>query len=315
MSERTIVVTGGFGFIGSRFVLKLLSNKENKVIIIDKMSYAADAERVYGEATKEELLRLTVIEKDIQNVTSKDIANAEYVVNFAAETHVANSIANGRPFIESNILGLFNLLEVSRRSQTLKKFVQISTDEVYGDMADRSGVGVEAKETDILHPSSYYSATKAAGDLMVQAVGRTYGLPYIITRCCNNFGLNQHQEKMLPLFFEQMCRGEDITLHGDGTPSREWIHADDHALYISALMYSEMTNEIFNIGTGYRYTNATVAKMMLDLNPSSRSKITYIKDRPGQDMAYRLDSSKVHEYVGEICPIPLESFLEEEYGE
>ncbi len=169
-----VIVTGGLGFIGSSFVRMLKNSPGVEIVIIDKCTYASDEDRVKG-------CIYDLIKKDICNVTLEDIIGADYIINFAAETHVDNSIKNGMPFIKSNIEGVFNLLELSRQIPTLQKFIQISTDEVYGDIVNKP----PSKPTDSLHPSSYYSATKASADMLVISAGRTYGLPYLITSTSN----------------------------------------------------------------------------------------------------------------------------------
>ena len=185
-----IVITGGYGFIGSHFVEYVLQNTNHEVLVVDKLTYAANKDNLKYD--------VPFIQKDICDVTSEDLGDFDYIVNFAAETHVDNSIIDGRPFVRSNVEGTFNLVEIARKNKNLKKFIQISTDEVYGDMKDDLIINKSSKETDHLQPSSYYSSTKASSDLIVMAASRTYGLPYIITRTCNNYGENQNKEKFIP---------------------------------------------------------------------------------------------------------------------
>ena len=186
-----IVVTGAMGFIGSHFVRHVFNFDEDiKILIVDNLTYAANIDNLKGVSYE-------FLHKDICNIKPSDLGEYDYLINFAAESHVDNSIDDGRPFVRTNVEGTFNLLEIARQNPNLKKFIQISTDEVYGDMLDY-GIEVEATVDFNLFGSSYYSATKASADLLVQAAGRTYGLPYLITRTCNNYGKNQHQEKLLP---------------------------------------------------------------------------------------------------------------------
>lgn len=299
-----ILVTGGLGFIGAEFVNTLLSRKNPpKVTIIDKKTYAADVARLNYE--------VDIIYDDINNIHKyTSLKNCHYVVNFAAETHVDNSVSDGSPFYHSNVLGVFQLVEFFKTSTTLKKFIQISTDEVYGDMNDLRGIP-EANEQFHLVPSSYYSASKASADLLVQSAARTYGLPYLITRSCNNFGENQHPEKFIPKIFECLKLDREVPLYGDGRQKREWIHVTDNVEIISNLMYSDtIVNEVVNIGSGYRYQNIDILQKLSDLHKYGKLKVKKVKDRLGHDVIYQLDTSKLKNYLGDdFVFTPLETFL------
>jgi len=236
-----IVVTGAMGFIGSHFVKHVFNYDEDiKILVVDSLTYAANKNNLNGVSYE-------FLQKDICNVKASDLGEYDYLINFAAESHVDNSIEDGRPFVRTNVEGTFNLLEVARQNPNLKKFIQISTDEVYGDMLDY-GMEVEANVDFNLIGSSYYSATKASADLLVQAAGRTYGLPYLITRTCNNYGKNQHQEKLLPTIINCIKNDIPIPVYGDGLNIREWIHADDNSKAIFDFMISD-TIGVKNIGT------------------------------------------------------------------
>ena len=282
-----IIVTGGLGFIGSRFV-RLCLAEGHDVKIIDKYTYAADLDRLETN--------IGYYKQDICDVTEDDIKGYDYIVNFAAETHVDNSIENGKPFIRSNVEGVFNLLEQSRKTN-IKKFIQISTDEVYGDILE----GESNEEYDI-KPSSYYSATKASADCLVKSAYRTYGLPYIITRTCNNFGPGQHEEKFIPKLQKHIDENKAIPIYGNGKQSREWIHVDDNCKAIYNLMISDKINEIYNIGSGERYTNLEVIDI---LDKDNKAKIKFVEDRKGHDIRYALDSSK---YIKDFGNIVTKSF-------
>ena len=245
---KKILVTGGRGFIGSHFVEQALI-KGHFIIDIDKMNYASHRVLPWDNHPKYTFLKADISEID-------HIPTCDILINFAAESHVDNSIKDGRPFVRTNVEGTFNLLEVARQNPNLKKFIQISTDEVYGDMDDY-GPGVLADEEFSLIGSSYYSSTKASADLLVQAAGRTYGLPYLITRTCNNYGENQHQEKLLPTIINCIKNNLKIPIYGDGQNVREWIHADDNSMIIFNLLNSNSTG-ILNIGSGERYTNLQI---------------------------------------------------------
>ena len=230
-----IIVTGGLGFIGSHFVNLLHTKTEHEIIILDKVTYAAKKENVR--------VPHILIEKDICDVTENDLGEFDYIVNFAAESHVDNSIKNGLPFVKTNVEGTYNLIEIARKNKGLKKFVQISTDEVYGDM-DEYLSDISSNENFIINPSSYYSATKTSSDLLVISANRTYGLPYIITRTCNNYGENQHNEKFIPTIINSIKEGKDIPVYGDGEQVREWIHADDNAESIIKILFSGLKKSI-----------------------------------------------------------------------
>jgi dTDP-glucose 4,6-dehydratase len=287
-----VIVTGGAGFIGSSFINHLKENYNVEIVCVDKMTYCANKENIKYP--------VEFIEKDIIDVTSEDLGEFDYIVNFAAETHVDNSIADGKPFIKSNIEGVFNLLEISRKNPKLKKFVQISTDEVYGDMKDY-GVGVSATEEFDLQPSSYYSATKAAADLLVKAANRTYGLPYLITRTCNNYGDHQFKEKFLPKIHDCILNQIEIPVYGDGSHTREWIWSDDNARYIAILMFEpSVINEVVNIGSGIKYSNNRIIELIQDEVQEKHVKLKYVDDRLGHDRIYSLDSSKLRKILKRI---------------
>ena len=278
-----IVITGGCGFIGSHFV-NLLATKGSdiEILVVDKMTYAANINNIISANYR-------VLQKDICDLTLEDLGDYDYLVNFAAESHVDNSIKDGRPFVRTNVEGTFNLLELARQNSNLQKFIQISTDEVYGDMADYLIMG-EAEPDFALIGSSYYSATKASADLLVQAAGRTYGLPYLITRTCNNYGKNQHQEKLLPTIINCIKNNKPIPIYGDGLNIREWIHADDNCENIYNLMVGEYKG-IYHIGSGERYSNLEIIGLIegfLD----KRINFEFVEDRKGHDRIYALNSEE-----------------------
>jgi dTDP-glucose 4,6-dehydratase len=298
-----IVVTGGYGFIGSSFVNFLNNQVIYEVVIVDKLTYAANPNNI-KKSTK-------CIHKDICDITLDDIKDADYIVNFAAESHVDNSISNGLPFVKTNVEGTFNLLEVARKIPNLKKFVQISTDEVYGDMESR-GI-IEADENTSLKPSSYYSATKAAADHLVESAGRTYGLPYLITRTCNNYGVNQHHEKFLPTIAKSIKENKPIPLYGDGGQVREWIWVEDNVRLIYDLMISEIG--IWNIGSGDHWSNLTIINeigTILD----KEIKFKNVEDRLGHDRRYSIDFKKLQLLKKQysVTTKSLDKFLKETFG-
>ena len=276
-----VVVTGGFGFIGSSFV-NYLDSLGHEVLIVDKLTYAANVNNINAATNT-----ILAVEKDICNVTAEDLGDYEYLVNFAAESHVDNSIKDGRPFVRSNVEGTFNLLELARKNSYLKKFIQISTDEVYGDMEDY-GEGVLADETFSLIGSSYYSSTKASADLLVQAAGRTYGIPYLITRTCNNFGVNQNKEKFIPTILNCINNDIEIPIYGDGNQIREWIWVEDNVKILYKLMLEN--TGVKNIGSGDRWTNRELIQLIADIS-NKEIKFKFVEDRLGHDTRYGMQTN------------------------
>lgn len=283
-----VVVTGGAGFIGSAFINYLLDNFECDVLCVDKLTYAGRKENIKHD--------VSFLQKDICDVTEDELGNFDYIVHFAAESHVDNSILNGLPFVRTNVEGTFNLLEIARNNKNLKKFIHISTDEVYGDMNDHLAINHTAKESDDLKPSSYYSSTKAASDLLVLSANRTYGLPYLITRTCNNFGEHQFEEKFLPTIAKSIKEGKSIPVYGDGKQIREWMYVFDNVKVICDLMFDdEVINQIMNIGTGFRIPNLEIIKKISNILEKD-VEIVHVEDRLGHDKKYGLSCAKLIGY-------------------
>ena len=305
-----VIVTGGAGFIGSAFINHLLDNFECDVLCVDKLTYAGRKENIKHN--------VSFLQKDICDVTADELGEFDYIVHFAAESHVDNSISNGLPFVKTNVEGTFNLLEISRKNRNLKKFIHISTDEVYGDMDEHFAINHSAKEEDELKPSSYYSATKAASDMLVLSANRTYGLPYLITRTCNNFGEHQFEEKFLPTIARSIKEGTPVPVYGDGEQIREWMYVYDNVKVICDLMFDdEVVNQVMNIGTGFRVTNLNIInKIATVLN--SEVNIKHVEDRLGHDRKYSLYSKKMKEYyINKQKTIEFKNlydYLEEQYG-
>ena len=290
-----IIITGGFGFIGSSFV-HLCVDRGYDVLVVDKNTYAGDIKNI-----PQSLDVLDVLIKDICDVTPSDLGEYDYLVNFAAESHVDNSIKDGTPFVRTNVEGTFNLLECAKQNPNLKRFIQISTDEVYGDLQKlnkpHSLVG------DNLHPSSYYSSTKASADLLVQSCGITFGLPYNITRTCNNFGIRQHEEKFIPKIIHNIKNNLTIPVYGDGMQIREWIWVEDNVKSILDVMFSGEVNEIYHIGSAFRSTNIGIVNKIGELLGET-PKFEFVKDRLGHDRKYSLQSDNattknLHQYLSE----------------
>jgi len=278
-----IVVTGGCGFIGSSFV-HLCKERGYDILVVDKCTYAGNISNLPGT-----LDVFDILIKDICDVTPSDLGEYDYLVNFAAESHVDNSIADGRPFVRTNVEGTFNLLECARQNPKLKRFIQISTDEVYGDLDKIDNQGAPSYPKDKLIPSSYYSSTKAAADLLVQSCGTTFGLPYNITRTCNNFGVRQHKEKFIPKIIHNIKNDITIPVYGDGKQMREWIWVEDNVKSILDIMLEGDVNEIYHIGSDFTTTNIDIINTIggiLGITP----EFEFVEDRLGHDRKYRLHS-------------------------
>jgi len=295
-----ILVTGGAGFIGSNFLHHLKENVDEEIVCIDKITYAGNRQNVPSE--------IKLYETDIADEESCDRIFSRHkiktIFHFAAESHVDNSIEDGRPFVRTNIEGTFNLLELARKNKDLKKFIQISTDEVYGDLKDLKMR--YAQEHSPLRPSSYYSSTKASADMLVQACGRTYNLPYLITRTCNNFGSNQHKEKFIPVIIDNVINQKPIPVYGDGQQSREWIWVEDNVKHIFNLMVSDYKG-IQNIGSKTSYKNLEIINMVSKI-VGKKVKYKFVSDRLGHDKLYRIKSQHDQPYITKT----LKQFLTEE---
>lgn len=295
-----IIVTGGLGFIGSHFVNYVLENSNDEIIIVDKETYASNRNNLKHD--------VKIIKKDICDITADDLGDYDYIVHFAAESHVDNSIVNGLPFVKTNVEGTFNMIEVARKNDKLKKFIHISTDEVYGDMDEHIAINHSATEVESMKPSSYYSATKASSDLMVLSANRTFGLPYLITRTCNNYGENQHVEKFIPKIINSIKNGLVIPVYGDGLQSREWIHADDNVKSIYTLLISDEVNTVYNIGTGERFTNIDILELIGGFL-GKKPEYEFVANRLGHDRKYALNSLKYRNKFGDIQTINFANWL------
>jgi dTDP-glucose 4,6-dehydratase len=305
-----VVVTGGAGFIGSAFINHLLDNFECDVLCVDKLTYAGSKTNIKHN--------VSFLQKDICDVTSDELGEFDYMVHFAAESHVDNSISNGLPFVRTNVEGTFNLIEISRKNKNLKKFIHISTDEVYGDMDEHFAINYTAKEEDDLKPSSYYSATKAASDMLVLSANRTYGLPYLITRTCNNFGEHQFEEKFLPTIARSISEGKPVPVYGDGKQVREWMYVYDNVKVICDLMFDDtVINRVMNIGTSFRVTNLNIINKIASIL-NKEVQIEHVEDRLGHDRKYGLYSKSMMDYYRDndktIEFKNLYDYLEEQYG-
>ncbi len=275
-----VLVTGGAGFIGSHFVKRLVAEGED-VVVLDKLTYAGNPANLEGVAAE-----LVVGDIADPEAVARAAAGCEAIVNFAAETHVDRSILGPRDFILTDVVGTQTLLEWAREHGA--RYVQVSTDEVYGDLE----AGGRSREDDPLRPSSPYSAAKAAGDLQVLAYVRTYGLHASITRGANTYGPNQYPEKLVPLFVTNAFDGLPLPVYGDGKQVREWLHAEDHGAAIELVLREGAPGEIYNVG-GEEFENIEVTSRILELTGADPSLVRHVEDRAGHDRRYALDDSKL----------------------
>jgi dTDP-glucose 4,6-dehydratase len=275
-----VLVTGGAGFIGSHFVRRLVAGGDD-AIVLDKLTYAGNPANLDGSGAD-------LVVGDIADPESvaRAAAGCEAIVNFAAETHVDRSILGPKEFVSTDVIGTMTLLDWARANDA--RFVQVSTDEVYGDLE----AGGRSVESDPLRPSSPYSAAKAGGDLQVLAYVRTYGVNASITRGANTFGPNQYPEKLVPLFVTNALDGEPLPVYGDGQQVREWLHAEDHCAAVDLVLREGAPGEIYNIG-GEEHVNLEVTHRILELTGRDPALIRHVEDRAGHDRRYALDDSKL----------------------
>lgn len=293
-----ILVTGGAGFIGSNFIYYELDKyAEDKIVCIDALTYAGNLETL-EEALKNErfaFYRGDIADGEFVNgVFAKE--HPDIVVNFAAESHVDRSIEAPDIFLRTNVIGTMTLLEACR-NYGIQRFHQVGTDEVYGDLPlDRTDLFF-TEETPI-HTSSPYSASKAAADLLVLAYHRTYGLPVTISRCSNNYGPYHFPEKLIPLMISRALADESLPVYGSGENVRDWLYVKDHCSAIDLVMRNGRNGEVYNIGGHNERTNLQVVKTILKELGKPETLITYVKDRPGHDMRYAIDPTKIRSELG-----------------
>lgn len=290
-----LLVTGGAGFIGSAFVRKVLGDnfglRVENVTVLDALTYAGNLRNLDSVSTDERFrfVHGTITDK---HLVSSLVASADIVINFAAESHVDNSLHRAIDFIETNVVGVATILEAMRTNPG-RRMIQVSTDEVYGPI--QTG---ESHESDNLNPSSPYSASKASADLLCMSYFHTFGVDVVITRCSNNYGPFQFPEKVIPRFITNILMGKPIPIYGSGENIREWIHVDDHCMGIRLVLEGGRSGTIYNIGSDERRSNLNLAHALLDLLNHDNSLISYVADRPGHDIRYALDSRKIREELG-----------------
>lgn len=290
-----ILVTGGAGFIGSNFIRYMLNKYDDyKIVNYDLLTYAGNLESLQDVQTNE---RYTFVKGDIRNVQLVDYVVKAYaidvIVNFAAESHVDRSISDPAAFVKTNVLGTQVLLDVAKVNG-IQKYVQISTDEVYGSLGE---TGYFTEETP-LAPNSPYSASKASADLLVRAYHETYGLNVNITRCSNNYGPYQFPEKLIPLMITNALEGKELPIYGDGRHVRDWLHVVDHCAAIDLVVHKGKAGEVYNIGGHNERTNNEIVHLIVEKLGVCKSLIKYVPDRPGHDRRYAIDATKMMTELG-----------------
>jgi dTDP-glucose 4,6-dehydratase len=283
-----ILVTGGAGFGGSNFIRYMLNKyPDYEVINLDKLTYAGNLANLkdIGSNPNYTFIKGDIIDSKIVNELASQI---DAIINYAAETHVDRSILDPEAFINSNIVGVYQLLEAVKNNKNVKRFIQISTDEVFGSIKEG-----HFKESDPFKPNSPYAAAKASGDLLCRSYIKTFQLPIIVTHSCNYYGPYQFPEKLVPLFITNLMEGKKVPVYGKGDNVREWIHTDDHANAIDLLLQKGELGEVYNIGTGDEKTNMEITNLILEVMGQGDDMIEYVKDRPGHDWRYAIDNSKI----------------------
>ncbi len=284
---KTLLVTGGAGFIGSHFIKYILKKYESyKIINLDKLTYCANLKNLKEVEANP---NYSFIQGDItDSALVDDLAKkSDYIINFAAETHVDNSIKNPENFVKTNIYGTYVLLEAAKNNN-IEKFLQISTDEVYGSIE----VG-KFSENSPLAPNSPYSASKASADMMTRSYFKTYNLPILITRCSNNYGENQYIEKLIPHFINNLMNNKKIPLYSDGSNVRDWIYVLDHVRALDIVLHKGKIGNIYNIGANEEKTNLEITKIILKQMAKTFDMVEFVEDRKGHDKRYAIDNSKI----------------------
>ncbi len=305
MSDGVLLVTGGMGFIGSNFVRFVRAAKQRKIVVLDKLTYAGNPENLKDLVDTGEV---RFVRGDICDPAAVDplVKEADAIVNFAAETHVDRSIHYGLDFAHTDVYGTGVLLEAVRRHGGKARFLQVSTDEVYGEAPGRPSL-----ETDALYPKSPYAASKAGADRLAWSYFATHGLDIVITRCSNNYGPRQYPEKLIPLFVTNALEDKPLPVYGHGKNTRDWIHVDDHANALDMLLDLGKAGEVYNIGTGVERSPLQIAEAVLMHLDKPESLVEHVEDRKGHVARHAVDSSKVRRAIGWAPEVDFERALEQ----
>jgi dTDP-glucose 4,6-dehydratase len=299
---KKILITGGCGFIGSNFIRYLFENYNYKIINLDALTYAGNPENL-KDICSDKKYKFVYGRVEDSKLVRKIIKDVDYVVHFAAETHVDRSIAGASPFIKTNILGTYTLLESALNSK-IEKFIYISTDEVYGSILKG-----KFKENSLLSPTSPYSASKASADLLAQSYCKTYNLPVIIVRPSNNYGPYQYPEKFIPLMITNALENIPLPIYGNGKNVRDWLYVEDNCRAIDLVLKKGRIGEVYNIGADNLRENIDVAKIILKLLGKKENLLKFVPDRPAHDFRYAVCSKKIREELGFKISISFEEGL------
>jgi len=301
-----ILVAGGAGFIGSNFIRYILGAHDDwSVVNVDKLTYAGNLANLADVAgdSRYRFHRADICDAaGVARIFAEEKPDA--VVNFAAETHVDRSIDDPALFLRTNILGTQVLLDASRKAK-VARYLQISTDEVYGSL----GATGHFSEESPLKPNSPYAASKTSADLLVRAYGKTFGLPVLVTRCSNNYGPYQFPEKLIPFFVTLLHEGKPVPVYGDGMNVRDWIHVDDHSRAVEAVLLRGRPGEIYNVGGGNERTNIEITKLLIAAMGKDELSMKFVPDRPGHDRRYAIDDAKIRAELGVVPQTPFEEGL------
>jgi len=297
-----LLVTGGLGFIGSNFILYVLKNTNFEILNVDAEFYGSNH---YNLIEIENSEKYSFVKGDItdKKLMKNLILECDCVVNFAAESHVDRSIIDPSPFLNSNILGTFTILDIIKNQK--KRLVHVSTDEVYGTILQGS-----ATEKTRFNPSSPYSATKASAELLINSYVKTYGVDAVITRCTNNYGPRQFNEKLIPKTIGLCNENKKIPVYGDGNSIRDWIHVEDHCKAIMLVLEKGAAGESYNISSSNEVNNLSLVTKILEILNKSKENIQFVENRLGEDTRYSLDSSKIYEELGWLPKITFDEGLE-----
>jgi dTDP-glucose 4,6-dehydratase len=307
-SGMRILVTGGAGFIGSHFIRLLAQHKTlemESIVVLDKLTYAGTKENL---AELLENKNIQFVHGDICDADTVDliIAKVDCIVNFAAESHVDRSINNSSEFINTNVVGVQVLLDAIKKSKQNIRFLQVSTDEVYGSIDSGSW-----NEDCALLPNSPYSASKAGGELLARAYHKTHGVDVVITRCSNNYGTHHFPEKLIPLFITNLLEGKKLPVYGSGKNVRDWLHVDDHCRAILKVLMNGKSGDIYNVGGGRELTNLEITQLILEAMNGEESSIEFVEDRKGHDYRYSVNWTKINKELGYQPKIEFEDGLKD----
>lgn len=307
---KSILVTGGLGFIGSNFIKHIFNKYDYHIHNVDSKTYAANYKNISEEINRSGRYSLSICDINntdrIRNLIQKNDIN--YIVNFAAESHVDNSINNSTPFIKTNINGTHSLLSLLHDCSSIERYLQVSTDEVYGSLSEEDDAFTENTP---LQANSPYSASKASADLLCRSFYETFDYPILITRCSNNYGPNQHEEKLIPLMIKNTKAGKKLPVYGNGKNIRDWIHVADHCSGIDAVLNGGTIGEVYNIGGKNEMRNIDIVKTIIYLLDKDEDQIEFVKDRLGHDWRYAIDNSKIQNELNWLPSVNFQDGLKE----